>query len=273
MPEGYYYLITSLPEISLSDKELPLDSLAFRKLMQENVSEHDFELIQIIYHAYDIENLITLIKKSERKHQTFGNFSAETLHEMLSLPDTLPVFLKRFVAETRPIWDRVSEKKLINLATGFLIDWSREIENRFLRKWLYFDHNLKNLLIWLNCKKFGLDMSQEIMGSHYEAEYLRNNRDDLDLKAWDFQFREALRHYANPNIGLRELIINEMRWNYLSELEESHVFGIERLLAFAIRLLLISRNLTDSESGENRLLDILQKLKSKHTLPEIYSAA
>jgi vacuolar-type H+-ATPase subunit C/Vma6 len=273
--EGYYYLITSLPDLSLTDKDPGYSVVSFRQSVMDQLDKKDARLIQVLYYRYDIENLGTLVKNTTDPWRPEGNFSADELSAMLSSPDSLPQFLALFMHDTYEAWPRMSRKEMINTATTYFIDWTSTIENAFLRKWLTFDHNLKNLLIWLNCRKFGLNHADEVLGNNYEAEYLRSAKSgELNLKAWDFQFHETLRHYNNPNIALREVIINEMRWHYLNEITEPYPFGIEQLLAFAIRLHLINRNLTESEElGNQRLGTLLSSVREGYRLPEIFENA
>ncbi len=273
MREGYYYLVTSLPDLSLTDKNVGFDVVSFRHFISDQISATDRILMQTLFYNYDIENLVTLIKNTESPWHPYGNFTLEEMTVMLSLPETLPAFMQQFVDYTNKSWSRLSTKTLLNNATTEFIDWSRQIRNQFLAKWLYFDQNLKNLLIWLNCEKFGLDPKEEVLGNHFEAEYLRSTKqEDIDLSAWDFQFREVLRHFDNSDIALREMIINDMRWHYLDEISESYPFGIESLLAFAIRLQLINRNLTDMEvNGQEKLNFLIHDLTSQYTIPEKYT--
>lgn len=270
MAEGYYYLITALPDLSLADKDPGFTVPGFRNAIIEQLNPEDTELMRILYYRFDIENFVTLIKKRNHPWRTEGNFGKDEMQEMRSLPDTLPDFLCAFTQETSKEWGHMSSKALLNVATTYFIDWSRSVSNSFLRKWLYFDHNLKNLLIWLNSRKFHLNHVDEVLGSHFEAEYLRATKSgELDLKSWDFQFREALRHYDNPDIAVRELIINEMRWHYLDELVQPYPFGIEQLLAFAIRLQLINRKLTATEElGSQRLTDLVASIRKEYQIPE-----
>lgn len=272
MSRGYYYLITSLPELALSDKNPVYNLLRFREFILDELTPHDKELYQVLFYHFDIENFVSIIKQSRARWHPYGNFSQKELQAMVVLPDTLPYFLQAFIDDTRKLWERTSEKKLINLATTYFIDWSQAVPNAFLRKWLYFDQNLKNLLIWLNCMKFGLNPEDEVLGNHYEAQYLRTVKPDaIDLQAWDFQFREVLRHYDNPDIALRESIINEMRWHYLGEIS-SDEFGIERLLAYAIKLQLLNRNLTETEqTGSERLGSLLNAILKDYQVPEKYN--
>lgn len=272
MARGYFYLISALPEVSLNDKDLAYHMVSFRDFVAEHLAPTDLKYLKILYYRYDIINLVNLIKENAEDWNTAGNYSREELTEMIGLPDTLPMFLRQFHEDTRKKWGVLSEKELINRATTYLIDWSKNIENPFLRRWLRFDYNLKNLLVWLNSHKFGLDPTNEVLGNQYEAEYLRETRaDEIDLKAWDFRYREVLTQFDNPNIAIRESVIDEMRWHYLSELEENYDFGIERLLAYAIRLQIINRNIvTTEEDGKRRLMELLHNIREGYRMPKTF---
>ena len=192
---------------------------------------------------------------------------------MIELPDSLPNFMQHFVEQTKDKWDKTPRKELINKATELFIDWSREAPNTFIRKWFYFDQNLKNLLIYLNSNKFKLDPREEVLGENYEAAYLREtNVDDLDLRSWDLAFKEALTHFDNQNVAVREFLIDEMRWKYLVELEQEYSFGIERLLAFVIKLQIVNRNITDTEeAGRKRLTQLQETIKKEYEMPETFN--
>ena len=274
MGRGYYYLISSLPELSLNDKDLEFNMVSYRDFVAEHLEGHDLKLLRILYYRYDILNLVNLIKESDAPWHEAGNYSREQLTEMMGLPDTMPRFMRQLSEDTRKRWGVLSRKELINRATSFLIDWSESIGNQFLRKWLRFDYNLKNLLIWLNSHKFGLDPTSEVLGNMFEAEYLRATRyDEIDLKAWDFRYREVMTQFDNPNIAIREFVIDEMRWQFLSELEENYQFGIERLLAFAIRLQIINRNIVNTEEeGKRQLLSLLENIREGYEMPENFVA-
>ena len=272
MARGYFYLISALPELSLNDKDLQYHMVSFREFVLEHLAIRDQKYLKILYYRYDIVNLVNLIKENGAAWIPAGNYSREELIEMMGLPDSLPKFLGLFYEETRKKWSVLSEKELINRATTYFIDWSKNIENTFLRRWLRFDYNLKNLLVWLNSHKFELDPTNEVLGNQYEAEYLRETRfDEIDLKAWDFRYREVMAQFDNPNIAIREAVIDEMRWHYLSELEESYDFGIERLLAYAIRLQIINRNIVTTEAeGKRQLMSLLQGIREGYEMPNTF---
>ena len=273
MANGYYYLITALPDLNLTDKDLEYNMVSYRDFVIDELDADDAKLLKILYYPYDIINLVNLIKANGKEWDLRGSYTHDELDAMLLMPATLPEFMQQFFDETRPEWERWSEKKLIDYATALYIDWSRSAPNKFLHKWLYFSQNLKSLLIWLNSHKFKLEANKEVLGNNYEAEYLRNTHfEDLDLRSWDLPFKEALAHFKNSNVALREFLIDQMRWEYLDELEENYAFGIERLMAYVIRLQIINRNIvTTEEAGRERLRKLQVGIVKEYQMPETFN--
>lgn len=270
MSKAYYALITSLPELSINDKSVPYTAVEFRDAVKEELAPEDFELLCILYYPFDIVNFVNLSLGGDQEWQYGGNLSREEMEDGIKMPELLPAFFNQFFDNHDNSWKEWGEKKLINAVTSAYLDWSSNIENDFVKRWIKFDQNLKNLLIWLNAKKFEMDASEHVLGSSNEAEYLRDTGpDDLNLKSWDNPFKEALTHFDNPDIAVREFVIDKMRWDYLNELEEKYTFERERLLAFALRVQMIDRNIKATEDkGSQRLEELLIGIKEGYTLPE-----
>jgi hypothetical protein len=71
---------------------------------------------------------------------------------------------------------------------------------------------------------------------------------------------------------MREYLIDQMRWQYLDELEENYAFGIERLMAFVIKLQIINRNIvTTEEAGRERLEQLLHGIRKEYEMPETFT--
>src|SRR5690606_14413602 len=100
MHQGYYYLITALPDLSLTDKNPGYDMVSFRAFVLPELTPSDAALLKVLYYPYDIRNLATLIKKTSAPWNMAGNYTRDEMKDMLSLPDTLPEFLQTFRSET-----------------------------------------------------------------------------------------------------------------------------------------------------------------------------
>lgn len=273
MANGYYFLISSLPELNLTDKNLQFDLVSYRDFIWESLDDKDAQLVKTLYYFYDISNLSNLIKKSEADWNNAGNYTRQEFEAMLKDPETLPDFLSQFYEETNDQWDAWNVKQIFNNAMVAYLDWAHKTPNIFLSQWLKFSLNLKNLLIYLNSQRFNLDPKEEVLGNTYEAKYLQEtNFENLNISWWDFPVKKIQAHFDNPNVALREYLIDEIRWNYLNELEEAFSFGIERLLAFAIRLHIINRNIANSEeAGRKRLQNLLDSITEDYKMPETFN--
>ena len=272
MAGPYYSLISGLPELSINDKSLLYDMISYRELVKDSMAAEDFEMLQILYYRFDISNFVAIVKELDKPWNEAGNLSKEELEEGIQMPELLPEFFRNFFDTHDSTWKDLSTKQLKNAVTSSFLDWTRNIPNRFVKKWISFDQNLKNLLIWLNATKFKMDVSEDVLGESHEAEYLRKTGpDDLDLKSWDNAYKEALTHFDNPNIAVREFVIEEMRWKYLDEIEQDYYFTKERLMAFAVRLQIIDRNIRTTEGkGKERLNKLMTDIQEGYQLPETF---
>ena len=274
MGRQYYALIASLPELSLNDKVLQYDLISYRDMLKSEVDEEDYAFLTIVYFKYDILNFVKLAKEEDSiEWDNAGNLSEEELKEGMTMPEFLPQFFQDFLDQQKQDWKEQPRKDLINALTSCYLDWSRNIDNDFLKQWISFEQNLKNLLIWHNTKKFNRDTKQEVLGNSNEAEYLRKtDKGSLDLKAWDYAYKEILIHLDNPNIALREFLNDKIRWNFLHELEEDYYFDKERLVAFAVKLQIVNRNIiTKEDKGKEKLNELLSDIKEGYALPEMFA--
>lgn len=273
MSNKYYALIASLPELSLNDMEVKFDMVEFREQMKSVLSTQHYRLLQALYYSYDIRNLVFLTVGQEEKWLPQGNFNKETLRSFLIHPDDdAPPFFVDFINYINDNPKERNVKHLISTGSSYYINWSATVPNWLLNNWLRFLNNLKNLMIWLNSHKFDRDPTEEVLGDYFEAEYLRNAiKAEIDLKAWDFKFREVLTHFDNPNIALREYFIDKMKWTYINELEEPYSFSIENILAYAIKLRILNRNIeTTEEKGEKVLQQLMEGLLKEHKIPDSF---
>ncbi len=272
MANGYYYLIASLPELSLTDKSLPFDVVGYRDYIQQDLDPKDARLIKTLYYSYDISNLAALVKNPAAIWNKAGNYSKDSFEAMLRAPETLPDFLPAFYEDTHTRWERWNEKQFFNHAMSAYLDWAASTPNRFLQQWIHFSVTLKNLLIHLNCQKFDLSAMEAVLGKFAEAEYLRETASEhVDVRWWDFPAKEVEVLFHNPNIAQREFLIEEFRWKHLDTLEEDYSFGIERLLAYAIRLRILHRNLNTEEAGRQRLQELMHDITHEYSMPETFN--
>ncbi|MCT4624681.1 MAG: DUF2764 domain-containing protein [Schleiferiaceae bacterium] len=273
MSKQYYALISSLPDLSFNDKSVGHSIQSFKELLLEQLDPSDYDLILLLFYPFDILNFVHTVKELDEPWDERAALSKEEIEEGIRIPELLPEFFQNFILDQEKGWEQQSEKELLDGLTSAYLNFTRESDNNFIRQWVSFEQNLKNLLIWLNARKFKRDVKQDILGENFEADYLRQTEQgDLNLKAWDNAYKTVLTHYDNPDIALRELMIDQMRWDYLIELEQEYYFDVERLYAYAIKLRIVGRNTRLTEKkGKQRLDDLLKEITENYSLPETFT--
>ncbi len=117
----------------------------------------------------------------------------------------------------------------------------------FVKKWYQFNTNVKKELSEQRSKKLNIN----------DDKY-KNTNDK------EFRIVEGVRAaLAAKNAYEGELLLMELYWKYLEEQSTNHVFDLQGLLAFAIKLKLLERKSRfDKVDGNNEFKKLLNNLQS-----------
>jgi hypothetical protein len=264
MVARYYYLIASLPELDLRESHLPWSLGEFKVMVESFLTPEDKRLWQLLFFASDILNAPRVLLGEPAAWREEANYTEEDWLFYVEFPgESDPYFRDVFSIAAE---NKASESgpALLKLMTASYMRSCFSVSNAFLRRWFNFEFTLRNLMIWLNCHKFKLNPELEILGEYDAASFLRKNKPgEADLSSWDYRYREAVAQYDNPNLALREYIIDEMKWRFLEELEADYSFQVENLLAYAIRIQITERNNKRfEEKGRQKLEAMIEHMRS-----------
>ncbi len=117
----------------------------------------------------------------------------------------------------------------------------------FVKKWYQFNTNVKKELAEQRSKKLNIN-----------SEKYKNTNDK------EYRIVEGVRAaLAAKNAYEGELLLMKLYWKYLDEESTNHVFDLEGLLAFAIKLKLLERKSRfDVVEGNNEFKSLLNNLQS-----------
>lgn len=109
-----------------------------------------------------------------------------------------------------------------------------------LKRWYGFEIALRNELVRIRAARKRVD----------PASYLRQeNFSDPALE------HLSLAAYRNPSLLEGEKLLDEARWQFLSDLEQGHYFDFEALLVYALKLLILLRWETVRMADTQKLLE------------------
>jgi len=162
---------------------------------------------------------------------------------MLSFEDEkIPIKREDFLSDCR----RLLSTKDYTLMEKFFgqIDPLIKAGNDVLDKWLEFEHNLKNEMVFYRCQRLKKDFLSYVRGSRSADPYL------VDA------IQGALK---SSNLFSFEKMMDFVRWEFLEELSLQHYFDFEYLLIYSIKLQILERQ---AEFNSPRGKDIFEEFKS-----------
>jgi hypothetical protein len=279
MTSNYYYLVAGLPEVLFDEGKQFLSCREFLLEAEEQLSERDLRLLNLLRSPFDNSNLLSLLLKTERPFDVRGSLSEETLTQGLKFPDELPQYMQRFLEAHHENRSPAPGLTQADLLAWFFYEEMAQEENGFIREWFSFDLQLRNVVAGINCRK-ELDHLEElaterekplaavIVGRDEVAEaLLRSNAPDFGLTVM-VPWADRLFALSRGPMVEFEKGIDTLRWDILDEMTIASHFRAETVFSFFIKLTIVERWMAlDPETGKEKLERLLDEITSSYSVP------
>lgn len=272
---SYYYLISGLPEVKLSDSKAKYDINEITQNILSNLSDKDIKLFNYFIYQNDNKNLVNAIALSKglfspySVHLEPSIFSKEEIQKYANLSN-LPNYMVKFLEDNKNTeWENIRhiENSLLSLYYEEMI----QTGNVFIREYALFMRNLKNILAALNGKALGFsgdEISKELIGDYpliyaltkssaadfglgREIPYINNIIDT-------FNSSDKADPYNLENVECS--LVNE----FLDRLTSIKSFTTDNLFAYYVNLTYaVSINIRNEEEGKKHLQTLVNSLKSE----------
>jgi hypothetical protein len=278
MKQNYYCLVSGLPDITIDDSKSQISIEDYINEIKKNTSPTDFELIKYYLYRYDNQNLLQFLENDEAEIDRRGNFSKDDLEDMVSMlkedasatemqiPDYLRKFIPRYLDET-PLFPDLSWE---NQLTYLYYTEGITSNNAFIQSWFEFEMNIYNILSAFNCRKYDLEMDENIIGDNEVAISIKtSNSKDFGLSQTLAYYDELVRIIDEENLAEKEKKLDQLKWEYVSEHTFFHYFSVEKLFGYLIKLEIVNRWLKlNKENGEKVFRGVLERLENSYEFPE-----
>lgn len=275
----YYYLIASLPELTLEDSKLSYTVSSFKEELYYNLSTSDKRLIDLFYLKFDNKNLFKLLKDKEAEVDARGNYSAACLLELITAvkeeekidEKVFPPYLSAFIADY--LKEAVPGEEVITLPDDKLAalyyQYGMNCGNKFIASWFEFNFNINNILIALTGRKYKVDHVPYLVGNTEVTEALRTSgARDFGLTNEIDYFEQLVKISETEELLEREKKLDQLRWEWLENAVFFEYFGIEKVYTFLIQLEMIERWISlDKEKGRELFRQIIEALKDDVQIP------
>lgn len=261
----YYYLITSLPELSLDLEKLPISRSRFEEKLHDALDGRDAELFGLLKLRIDNQNLSGILSHKD----TFkggGTFDGEDLKERIKFQYGLPSYMMEFLTRTA----EPSGKLIEDILWGSYLDFCME-QNLFLEKYFTFERNIKNIVSGIYLKKFkNLSVDRIISADDFVTESIKtSNMQDFGLGKEIPCVSSIIEFIENKQYFELERYIDALRFDIIDELNQFNYFTIEQVLGYSIQLEIVERWIRLSEEqGKKYLKQLSEKDVGKTDLYE-----
>jgi hypothetical protein len=265
----YYCLVAGLADLAFDSNKGVLEMADFREELKTILHPADYSKVSVLFLPADNNNLVAFLKGSNELPGPQGNFTLADFAEQKGIlqsinkeDNILLPYMVKFMIDWLNSENGIDKTESDKRLTEGYINAGLNSGNRFLRKWIRFDSDMKNILTLVNAKMLGLDAVNLIVGNDYLAELLR----EIYISGKDFQvpvepeYVPGLFRIAVESEFLeREKKSDLARWDFIDSETFFEYFTIDFILGYIIKHSIVLRwKLLDPETGKN-MLDRLVK--------------
>lgn len=272
---SYYYLISGLPEVKLSDSKAKYDINEITQNILSNLNDKDIKLFNYFIYQNDNKNLVNAIALSKglfspySVHLEPSIFSKEEIQKYANLSN-LPNYMVKFLEDNKNTeWENI--RHIENSLLSSYYEEMIQTGNAFIREYALFMRNLKNILAALNGKALGFsgdEISKELIGDYPLISALtKSSAADFGLGREipyinsiidTFNSSDKADPYNLENVECS--LVNR----FLDRLTSIKSFTTDNLFAYYINLTYaVSINGRNEEEGKKHLQTLVNSLKNE----------
>jgi hypothetical protein len=270
----YYYLVAGFADLIFDSGKGYPDLMEFREELKNNLHPSDYYLVSLLFLPYDNDNMIAFLENKTDSWQSLGNYSLEDFEEeksilqsFIKIKDILPPYMVEVMARhiiEEHTFDRISLWK--NLTEGY-IEMVLNSGNSFLKKWISYDRDIRNIFTLVNAKELDLDAVRYITGNDPFAQELisifNSGRDFLIPQ--EPEYAPSVFRIATENEFIdKERKIDLERWNFIDSVTFFEYFTIDLILGYLIKYKIVLRwKQLDPETGEMMLRKMIEQMEKE----------
>lgn len=272
---SYYYLISGLPEVKLSDSKAKYDINEITQNILSNLSDKDIKLFNYFIYQNDNKNLVNAIALSKGLFSPYfvhlepSIFSKEEIQKYVNISN-LPNYMVKFLEDNKNTeWENIRhiENSLLSLYYEEMI----QTGNAFIREYALFMRNLKNILAALNGKALGFsgdEISRELIGDYPLISALtKSSTADFGLGR-EIPYINSIIDTFNSSDKADPYNLENVECSlvngFLDRLTSIKSFTTDNLFAYYINLTYaVSINGRNEEEGKKHLQTLVNSLKSE----------
>lgn len=284
MAREYYYLIAGLPDLFLDQERKDFNIIKLKEEMQELMHPDDYKLVELLHYEYDNFNFLNFLLERKQEYSPLGKFPQEVYDEFEDNIEAFPHYINSFYSwfkgkgtdqepDTSDYSGEKIEKNPEVRFQEFFYNSVIKSDNQFITQWYNFLRDFNNILTAINCRKQGIEISPQLVGSGDLVDALsRSQAPDFGLKK-EVDYLETLLQISELNdIFERERRIDLLKWEMADDITTFNYFTVERILAFFVKAGIVYRWLKlDAKIGAQMFQKLVKDLRETYELPKEFA--
>ncbi|HEY2811036.1 MAG TPA: DUF2764 family protein [Rhabdochlamydiaceae bacterium] len=251
--KNYYYLVPSLPPLSLSEKpELSFEKLAAN--LEISLTREDLEKTRVLRCFVDINNIRFLLL--EERIDPHGNLNEKQLDEALLIKNILPEYVFDFLDQFEKVSERI--RNFTGLLSAYFVNEIPKASG-FLKDYLIFERQSRLVLLALRAKRLGRDVVKELqfedMNDPFIAQIIAQKDAERYEPPEEYKELEDLLASCYGDPWLENRVFAEYRFKKIEEMAEREQFTIDQILAYMAKLMIVEYILELDEEKGKLILD------------------
>lgn len=232
----YYFLLAALPSLTLDQKDISFKE--FKDLCVLNLSEKHLGDLSRLLRPIDLYNIKALWQNKPLDDR--GNYGSKELEEKLVSGEDLPQYLVDFLDRYESKEERL---RYFSSCYGSLFRDEQPKLKGFLQRYYEFERQMRLVLTALRAKASGKDIVQQLQFEDPSDLLVADILAQKDAPNYTPvpEFEEVATIFSNYRHDPWKLqhAILEYKLVQIEEMEQVQDFGIDRVLSYAARLLLV----------------------------------
>lgn len=265
----YHCLVAGLPDLIVDGNKALISLNQFKEELKVYLTPQDYKLVEVLFYEFDNTNILSFLRKENFDWNINGNYSREFIESQIKTPDNLIKYIFDFLTERlendETSVDLYSEFSLSEKYYSFLLS----LPNKFLSEWFEYEMNLININTALLRRKYKLPLDGQIIGKNEVSQLILTSQSkDFELGNHIKGIDSLIALYESASVIERELKLDQLRWDYLTEKTVFEYFSIEKVLSYTIMFKIASRwHTLNTNTGKKILENLLDGLASDFKIP------
>ncbi len=264
----YYYLIATLPDLSLEETKSGIDFGETIETIRRNLEPEDEALLRYLLLRNDNKNLLGVIFHQYHQLPLPAMvqpclFDEDTMVEFTHHPHDFPEYMADFITSFQ---ERFADMGMAALENQLLLSFYQAVSvlnDNFIRDYFAFERDLRSIIAGLNRGVYEFSSGTEMVENERISERLSHEGAGASVLMKTYPFIESLKEVLDTKDPTQiEKAVDTIIWQYI-DTANNGFFDRQQVYGYVLRLLMIRRwTMLEAQDGVQHFRQLSERVRS-----------